>query len=71
MFVNVHIGHPDIQMALFCRHLSKEWELTAINSAYHPCSYNRIRYSPGALEKKGKKCYKAEFFKKLHEYHLK
>jgi len=27
--------------------------------------------SPGALEKKGKKCYKAEFFKTLHVYHLK
>ena len=28
-------------------------------------------YSPGALEKKGKKCYKADFFRILQEYHLK
>ena len=30
----------------------------------------RASNSPGALGKQGKECYKAEFFRKLHEYHL-
>ena len=30
-----------------------------------------VSVSPGALEKKKKKCYKAEFFNKLSEYHMK